>query len=146
MHGYIFGGRRTRKFHHTKRTRTATLRAFTGAKLRLGIPISAPSLNRAAILVSSTPGYISAAITIIKSEDSKLIERVKRGHIGILEAAAQVRNCAQVLSAMRKATPADLIAAAKTYGVDDLFENTIVPASVNDASDEDVARVIFEDQ
>ena len=127
MHGHIYN-RRVRQPHHHKRHYAAALRAFTGAKLLLDIAVVPRSQCEAAQLVASTPRYIEAAITLIRAQDRYLIERVLAGDLPLLTAATHVRKRAKLLSAYREASVGDRAAAGAAIGIDQVFDEMIVPS------------------
>lgn len=110
-----------------RRHGAAVLRAFTAARLFLGIPIQPKSQAAAARLVASTPQYIRAAIALLEAGDSELIERVLRGNLGLLEAAGLVHKRAHLIKAYREADRHDREALGKVIGVDRLFDDSIAP-------------------
>jgi hypothetical protein len=127
MHGHIYN-RRIRQPRHHKRRHAAALRAFTGAKLLLDIAVVPRSRCEAAQLVASTPRYIEAAITLIRAQDRYLIERVLAGDLSLLTAATHVRKRAKLLSAYREASAGDRAAASAAIGIDQVFDEMIVPS------------------
>lgn len=106
----------------------AVVRALTAAKLHLGIPIPPPTLAEAAKMTGSSIGYIQAAITILKAEDANLVTHVTRGSDPLVPAAARVKKRVKVITAIRGASPEDLVAAAKTIGLDAVFDRMLAPA------------------
>jgi hypothetical protein len=65
--------------------------------------------------------YVKAAIPLLRAENAVLLERVLKGDISLLRAAAQTRRVAALVSAYRSADNADRVAFARTCGVDDVF-------------------------
>jgi len=86
---------------------TAAQRLVFGRKT----PIAA-----AAASTGSTPAHVTAAITIIKSEDQALLEQVLRGEVPLSAAAKRVKRVADLVTAYRNATSEDLVKAAKVIG------------------------------
>jgi hypothetical protein len=115
--------RRYRKHRHG----AAVARAFTGARLLLGIPIQPKGQVAAARLVASTPQYIRAAIALLEAGDSELVGRVLQGNLGLLEAAGLVRKRAHLVKAYREADRHDREALGKVIGVDRVFDDSIAP-------------------
>src|SRR6516162_8074917 len=87
---------------HRRRRAAAVARAFTGARLLLGLPVQPESQAQAAMLVASSPLYIAAAGALLEAENPDLIKRVCRGDISLLDAAASVRKRAQLVKAYRR--------------------------------------------
>lgn len=115
--------RRYRKHQRTG----ATSRAFTGARMVLGLPIGPKSRVAAARLVASTPQYIRAAITLLEAGDSELVNRVLWGNLGLLETASLVRKRVRLVKAYREADRSDRTALGKAVGVDRVFDDSIAP-------------------
>ena len=55
--------------YHLNGEQVAVIRALTGARLHLGLPIPAPTLNEAARMVGTHVGYVQAAIAVLRAED-----------------------------------------------------------------------------
>jgi hypothetical protein len=70
--------------------RAAALRAITAGRLYLAGTI--PNLLEAAESCGSNVQYVRAAIVVLKSENSTLLEHVLRGHFPLLAAASQVER------------------------------------------------------
>ena len=128
LSAYRSRARQARRPHsHARRHHAAALRALTGAKLRLGLPVVPRTLHEAATLVASSPSYIEAATVLLQSDDQTLIKQVLRGNVCLLEAAARVKPRVRLVKAYREATPGDLRAFVDTIGVDRLFDEAIAP-------------------
>jgi hypothetical protein len=82
------------------------MRAFTGARLHLGMPIPPLTLSDAACMTGSNVNYVQAAITVLRAEDAALVEAVRTGEIALLAAAAQVRRLLRVGRAKTMGHPA----------------------------------------
>src|SRR5262245_44947949 len=90
---HLFGQPRSRQRRYRKHQHAAALpRAFTGAKLLLGIPIQAKTQAEASELVASSPAYIQAAVALLEAEVPALVESVLRGDVSLLTAARSVRK------------------------------------------------------
>ena len=76
-------GGRYRKLQH----QNATLRAVAAGTSLLGLPLRINSQAEAAKIYGTSPTYVSAAVTVLKAEDPKLVEQVLAGKISLLEAA-----------------------------------------------------------
>jgi hypothetical protein len=87
-----------------------------------------PSLAVAALCHGSCVAYVRAAVTLLKSENLVLLERVLRGHIPLLAAAKQVKQVAALVDAYRTAGAADRVMFAKLIGPTTLFDSALVPA------------------
>jgi hypothetical protein len=87
-----------------------------------------PTLAAAAFACGSNAGYVKAAITLIRSENATLLERVLAGDMPLLAAARQAKQIADLVTAYRAASGANRIEAAKTIGADVLFDEAVVPA------------------
>ena len=125
--GRVRQARRPRPRPHIKRHHAATLRAFAGAQLWSGRPVEPTTLQHAAVLVASTPQYVTAAATILQAEDFALVNDVLTGRISLLAAAAKVAKRAKVVAAVKSASDADLANAARTIGVDRVWDKLIAP-------------------
>jgi hypothetical protein len=97
------GHRQSSRRHFRGGVRAACLRALTGARLYLRGEF--PTLEAAAAHVGSCKAYIEAAITLIESDDQKLIERVLCGDISILAAAESVKPLVMLLIGFAQASP-----------------------------------------
>jgi hypothetical protein len=100
--------------------RAANLRAITAARLLAGGMV--PSIAAAAESCGSNKSYVWAATILLKAENPELKNSVLNGKIGILEAAAQVKRVAALVSAYRAADDSARIAFAKTCGIDPLLD------------------------
>ncbi len=126
MHGFHNGTRRRRQSarrHFRSGQRAAALRALTGAKLYLSGTVS--TLAAAAASCGSNIIYIQAAITLIKSEDQALLNRVLAGTVPLLAAAAQVQRVAQLVAAYRGALPQDLAELGARVGPGEIWDRII---------------------
>jgi hypothetical protein len=125
------GRGRHRKYRSSRRRfragrRAAVLRAITAARLvAIGL---ATSLQEAAEACGSCPAYVSAAITLVKTEDSSLINRVLAGRVSLLAAARQARASSLLVHAYRTASDAERVAFVRTIGATTLFDGAVVPA------------------
>jgi hypothetical protein len=128
MHGYIASLHRTHKFSHKKRHAAATWRAFTGARLYLGLPVKPDTYADAATMVASSPTYIQAAIAVIQSEDAKLKADIILGNISLLAAAKKISKRAKLVQAYRDAGPEDRVALGRVEGVANIWDEVIVPS------------------
>lgn len=122
------GGARRRSpcRHFDHGVRLAALRAITGAKLY--VQGGVPTIKAAATATGSCPPYVQAAITLLQSDNVTLTNEVLTGHVGLLEAARQVKHVARLVMAYRKASSADRVAFARAIGPTVLFDDTLVPA------------------
>jgi hypothetical protein len=119
--------RQPRHYRKHRRHADATLRAFTGAKLLLNIPIQPKNRGEAAKWVASTPAYIAAATTVLEAEAPGLVEDVLQGHVSLLLAAKIVRARAKLIKAYRQADKHDRKALGEAAGVSNLFDEAIAP-------------------
>jgi hypothetical protein len=103
--------------------RAAALRAITAARLHLSGAI--PNLLKAAESCGSNVKYVCAAIILLRSENSVLLDRVLRGHVSILAAASQVRRLVELIAAYRATNEKDHITFARAAGPDRLFEEIV---------------------
>jgi hypothetical protein len=120
--------RRTHHRHHRRYRNGSAVRALTGAKLLLGLPITVGSQAEAATMVGSNRPYIVAAVLVLQAEDQALLADVLVGKMPLLTAAKIVRKRAELIAAYRRATPEDLTALARAVGPSDLFDRAVVPA------------------
>ena len=112
---------------HAKRHDAAVWRAFTGAQLLLGLPVKPRTQQQAAVMVASTVQYVAAAAAILQAEDSALVKDVMAGRIPLLAAATRVAKRAKLVVAVKAASDADLASAARTIGVDRVWDKLIAP-------------------
>jgi hypothetical protein len=106
---------------------SAVARAVAGAQLWKG-QLGAPRTQaQAARLVGSTPLYVAAAAAVIDAKTPGLIERVLRGHVGLLAAAESIRRQVRLVKAYRQADRNDRKAFCKTIGVDNVFDELVAP-------------------
>jgi hypothetical protein len=96
------------------------LRAITGATLYING--TTPNLTTAAICCGPNTVYVTAAVILLRSENTALQEQVLRGHVPLLSAAAQVRRIADLVTAYRAAKDADRIAFARACGTDQILD------------------------
>jgi hypothetical protein len=113
--------------YHRNGQQVAAVRAFTGARLHLGMPIPPLTLSDAACMTGSNVNYVQAAITVLRAEDAALVEAVRTGEIALLAAAAQVRRRADLITALRNASAEDRAAAGRVLGVAAIFDECVVP-------------------
>jgi hypothetical protein len=106
-HDYILGRRQLNNS-------CAALKAVTGARLCASGQAENPVV--AAACTGSTPALVRAAITLVKSEDELLLDRVLWGRVNLRAAAKMARGAARLVDAYRSASEWDLIRAAKVVG------------------------------
>jgi hypothetical protein len=82
-----------------------------------------PSLGLAAASCGSNVTYVSAAITLLKSEVD--LGCVLKGHIPLLGAAAQAKRVADLVAAHRNATKRDRIIFMRTCGTDNILDELV---------------------
>jgi len=131
MHEFFTASRRRRQstrrhLHHGKRA--AVVRALTAARLYLGKPVTAPTLNSAAEQCGSNAAYTKAMVTVIKAEDPALLAEVLGGHTSLLKAAAKARKRAALIDALRHAGSEDRAAAGRVLGAAAIFDTLVTPA------------------
>lgn len=107
MHGFQNGGlrRRSRRRQMDHGQRLAALRAINGAKLYLAGWFA--TLKAAAKGVGSNTRYLTAAIILLRSENTSLLNRVLSGDMPLLAAAAQMKQLAKLVAAYRWASATD---------------------------------------
>jgi hypothetical protein len=114
-----------------RRWRQAALCAVTAArKLVFGMKTS---IAAEAARTGCTPAQVTAAITILKSEDQDLLHQVLRGEVALLTAAKRVKRLAALVSAYRNATNEDLIKAAKIIGA--IYAPSTIDLSAGNGAD-----------
>jgi hypothetical protein len=118
---------RSSRAHFRKDRCAAAVRAFTAAELYLTGKV--PTLADAALGCGSNVAYIIAAITLVRSEDAALRERVLRGAVPLLAAARQAQQMAKLIAAFRNASAGDRVAFARAVGPTVLFDTVLVPAT-----------------
>src|SRR5262245_48800348 len=94
--------------------RAAAVRALTAAGLV--VDGKTPSLKTAALRCGSSPPYVAAAITVLRSENHSLITKVAKGDVPLLAAAHETKRLSALVNAFRQAGVADRVAFAKTIG------------------------------
>jgi hypothetical protein len=105
----------------------AALRAITAARLYLSGAI--PNLVKAAESCGSNVDYVRAAIVVLRSENSVLLDHVLRGHVPLLAAASQVRRLVDLLAAYRAADAKDHVASFRVLGPDRVFDEVVQAVS-----------------
>jgi hypothetical protein len=105
----------------------AALRAVTAAQLYLADTI--PDLLKAAESCGSNVHYVRAAIILLRSENSVLLDRVLHGHIPLLAAANQVRRFVDLVAAYQAADEKDHVAFARAAGPERLFDEVVQAVS-----------------
>jgi hypothetical protein len=105
----------------------AALRAITAARLYLSGQI--PNLHKAAESCGSNVKYVLAAIVVLRSENSVLLDRVLRGHVPLLAAASQVRRLVELLDAYKATNEKDHVTCFRTAGPDRVFEEVVQAAA-----------------
>jgi len=98
------GRRRSPHQHFRDRICLAALRAFTGAEL-YHAKRGQLTLSECALRVGSNVHYVRAAVVLLEHGDQVLIDRVLRGEVSILAAAASVEVLVKLLTAFKTATP-----------------------------------------
>ena len=114
------------RFHNGQRQ--AVRRALTGARIRLGLPVQASSLASAAQLVGSSKQYVEAATWLLQAEDPALLDDVLAGRKPLLAAAAEAHRRADLIAAFRKASAHDKAISGSTLGVNNVWDEMIVPS------------------
>lgn len=104
MHGLLAGNgnrrqRRRRRSQMRDGRRLAVWRAFNVAQL---VNEKGLSTRDAALGYGSNHGYVEAALTLIQSENTALLNHVLAGHISLLSAAKSMKNAAAAITAYRK--------------------------------------------
>ena len=84
--------RRRQSARYRNGERTSVVRALTGARLYLNIATPPPTVAEAAVKTGSNPAYVKAAVTLLQSEDAELIDKVVRGRVPLMKAAATVQQ------------------------------------------------------
>ena len=115
--------RRGRRFRHGQRA--AALRAQTGARLYLQGAV--PSLVAAAEACGSNPRYVEAAVIVLRSEDTVLLNHVLSGTVPLLEAAKGAKRVANLVAAFRAASPTDCSHVGSIVGVTAVWDSMISP-------------------
>jgi hypothetical protein len=119
--------------HHRRRRRIrnghrmAALRAFTAAMLYR--ENKGWNLAMAAASCGTNVAYVQALLTVLRSENITLLERVLTGEVSVLAAAREVGRLAQLVAAYRASNTADHVAFARAIGPGTLFDEAIVPAA-----------------
>jgi hypothetical protein len=126
LHVVLSKDHRNRRQHRPYRKRTrrvrrgrvaAAVRAFAGAHIRLGMPITAKTLQGAAEMTGSCVHYIEAATTVLQAEDAALMTQVLRGNVSLLDAAKAVKKRVKLMRAYHDASDEDRIAVVRINGV-----------------------------
>jgi hypothetical protein len=117
---------RSARRHFDSGKRVAALRAVTAARLYASGSIA--TVAKAALSCGSNRRYVEAAITLLKSENTTLLNAVVGGQVPLLAAAAQVTRLADLVDAFRKANAGDRVSFAQAVGPTVLFDTSLVPA------------------
>jgi hypothetical protein len=86
------------------------------------------TIVRAAYCCGSNAAYVRDAITLLRSEDRALLNRVLAGEVPLEEAAKQVRKLAKVVSGFRAMSPSERALLGRTLGIATVWDELIVPA------------------
>jgi hypothetical protein len=86
------------------------------------------SLQEAATACGSCPQYVAAAVVLLKSESSTVIDQVLAGHVSLLAAAQRAKAVSDLVCAYRRASDDDRVAFVRTVGATTMFDGAIVPA------------------
>jgi hypothetical protein len=128
--GQIYGHRRQsaaalyrRRRHMRNGVRAAALRAVTAG--RLYIAGTVPNLLKAAESCGSNVAYVRAAIVLLRSENSALLDRVLRGHVPLLAAANQVERLVSLIRAYRRTSEQDHVASFRMLGPERVFDEIV---------------------
>ena len=124
------GNGRPRRYRSSRRLvrnrqQAAVIRAVTAAKFRLDGTF--PTLAAAATACGSNVRYVGAAVTLLKSENSTLLDRALRGAMPLLAAASEAERLARLVSAYREASAEDLPVFARIVGPANIWDNAIAP-------------------
>jgi hypothetical protein len=112
--------------HFRAGCRASVLRALTGARGYRNGWFS--TVSEAAIACGSNVTYVAAAIVLIESENTTLVDQVLTGKVSLLAAAKEIGRLAELVTAYRKASAADRVQFARAIGPSTLFDNSLVPA------------------
>jgi hypothetical protein len=103
------------KVHGRKaQRRAAALQAMTGARLFAAGMVS--TTTEAAACTGSNWVNVHVAAIILRAENQALIDQVLAGEIPLLRAAKKAKRVANLVSAYRAASEADIVQAAKIVG------------------------------
>jgi hypothetical protein len=128
--------RRSRKNRSSRRhfengTRRAVRRAFTAAEFYLGGML--PTLRVAAKTCVVAKSYVSAAVTILKTEDDMLKAAVLDGTVNLFAAAKAMAQTAEFIAAFRATDSADRYAFTRAVGTAAVWDDLIMPVLEGDA-------------
>jgi hypothetical protein len=116
-----------RRWH--RRTRAgkcaAAVRAVTGARLYLD---GRMDLATAAMSCGSCVAYVRAAVSLLASENTTMLEQALRGQMPLLVAAEQMKRIAKLVNAYRAASAADRVMFARVIGPTTLFDGAVALA------------------
>jgi len=132
IHSTVNGHGRNGNGHHRRRPqfhgelRLAALRAHAGAML---VREKGFTIAGAAMMAGSNGHYVGALLTILASENEALLYDVLSGRVPVLQAAAQVKEVANLSTAFETASETNKIAWARSVGVERLFNDVLIPAS-----------------
>jgi hypothetical protein len=104
------------------------LQAFIGAHLLRERALGIDSITKAAIASGTTRAAVSAALTILHTEDVTLAASVLAGRESLFRAASRVRGRVKLIETFRAATAADRVALGRVIGATQLFDAAIAPA------------------
>jgi hypothetical protein len=108
--------------------RSFTVQAFTAARLLQEGLFGVRTITQASIACGVSPRYVAAALTILQTRDEVLADAVLTGREPLLSTAANMRNCATLVTALENATADEIITFSRVVNPTALFDSVIVPA------------------
>ena len=108
--------------------RDRVLQAFVAADLLRNGNYGVATVTAAAICTDVPRPMVCAALTLLQSDDERLIADVLKGREALQTAAAKVRGRAKLIESFRTASPEDRVAFRQAVGVAALFDSAVVPA------------------
>jgi hypothetical protein len=117
------------RHHHGRPPKhNRALQAFVGAHLLRERELGVDSITKAAIASGATRAAVSAALTILQSEDATLAAGVLAGRESLSRAASRVCGRVRLIESFRVATADDRAALGRMIGATQLFDAAIAPA------------------
>jgi hypothetical protein len=117
---------RYRAGHPPKSNRN--LQAFIAADLLRARRYGIATVTAASLCTGVSRPMVHAALTLLQSEDAKLIAEVLQGHEALQSAAAKVRGRAKLIEDFKNATVEDRAAFGHAVGVAALFDSAVAPS------------------
>jgi hypothetical protein len=123
---YVSSSARSRAGHPTKPNRI--LQAFIAADLLRKGKYGIATVTAASFCTGVSRPMVHAALTLLQSDDERLIAEVLQGREALQSAAAKVRGRAKPIEDFKNATVEDRAAFGHAVGVAALFDSAVAPS------------------